>query len=143
MKKTICLTLIVLAIISCLTACNFTANILKDQAESTPKVEKMLTALTSGNSSDAKALLHPHANTDSGNSINQMIKYLNGRKVSSIELTSVNFSSSIGTSGQMKQEQATYKVSLNSTETIYITAVHLTNNAGNGFISFQLVLGVV
>jgi hypothetical protein len=43
----------------------------------------------------------------------------------------------------MRQEQATYKTTLDSTEVIYITAVYLNNNAGSGFISFQLVLGVV
>ena len=143
MKKTICLTLVILTFAFCLTACNFTVNSLKDKAESTPKVEKMLTALTSGNSSEAKALLHPNANADAGNAINQMIGYLNGRSVSSTELTGVNFSSSVGTNGNVKQEQATYKVSLDGTETIYITAVYLTNNAGSGFISFQLVLGVI
>ena len=143
MKKTICLTLIVLVVVSCLTACNFTLNNLKDTAESTPKVEEMMAALTNGNVSDAKALLHPQASGDATNAINQMIKYLNGRSVNSIDLLNVNFTSSVGTSGQMSQEQATYKTTLDSTEVIYITAVYLNNNAGSGFISFQLVLGVV
>lgn len=143
MKKTICLVLVILTLACCLTACNFTLNGLKDKTESTPMVEKMMTALTGGNFSDAKALFHPNANVDEGKAINQIIGYLNGRSVNSIELTAVNFTSSVGTSGEMKQEQTTYKVSLDGTETVYITAVYLTNNAGSGFISFQLVLGVV
>lgn len=143
MKKTICLTLVIMAVMCCLTACNFTLNSIKDNAESTPKVKEMLTALTNGNLSDAKALLHPQLTNAPDDSINQMIGYFNGRSVSSIDLINVNYKSSVGTSGQIMQEQATYRITLNFTETVYITSVYLSNNEGFGFISFQLVMGLV
>lgn len=147
MKKTISLSLVILAIISCLTACNINTNSLmnslNDKAESSPKIENMMIALTSGNASDAKALLHPQTNPDADNSINQMIEYLNGKQINSMELTNINLSSSVGTSGRVKQEHATYKIVLSNSETIGISAVYLSNNEGSGFVSFQLLLGII
>ena len=147
MKKTICLTLVILGILSCLTACNFTTNIsgaMKDKAESTPKVEEMMSLMTENRVSDAKALLHPQANEKKANdAIEQMANYIDSRSVSSIELLNINTSSSTGSSGKMRQEQVAYQITLTDGEIVYLNAVYLSNNAGNGFVSFQLVLGMV
>ena len=143
MKKKICLVLIIISVIGCLTACNFTLNNAKDEAESTPFVEEMLAALTSDNISEAEALLHPAANDSAREALNQMIAYLNGKKISSTELINVNFTSSVGTAGKVHQEQVNYRLKLDNVETVYINAVYLSNDDGTGFVSFQLVLGLV
>ncbi len=146
MKKLVCFSLVLLALLGCLTACNFTQNItgaLADKVDATPKVEEMMTALAENRISDAKALMHPQATEGLDAAITQMSTYLDGRKASSMELINFNVSSSIGTSGNVRQEQVGYKVTLNDGAVIYLNVVYLSNNAGAGFISFQLVLGVV
>lgn len=146
MKKLICLILVLLVLLGCLTACNFTQNAsgaLAGNAESTAKVEEMLTALADNRISDAKALLHPQTSGKSDEAIAQMSAYLAGRKASSIEQRSINVNSSTGTSGKTRQEQVAYQVTLSDGVVIYLNVVYLSNNAGTGFISFQLILGIV
>ena len=146
MKKLLCLTLILLPLLGCLAACNITQNAsgaaLEKLAESKPAAEQMLVALTQDNTSEAKSLMHPDAqNTDQG--IAQMVSYLAGREVSKVAVQNVNVNSSTGTAGKVRQEQVSYKVTLSDNTVIFISAIHLSNKAGSGFISFQLVLGVV
>jgi hypothetical protein len=111
-------------------------------AESKPATEQMLAALAQSNDTDAKKLMHPDAK-DADNGIAQMTAFLAGREARTIEVQNVNVNTSSGTSGKMRQEQVSYKVTLSDNTVIYISAVHLSNKAGTGFISFQLVLGVV
>ena len=146
MKKIICFGLVLLALLGCLTACNFTQNmsgVIAGKAEATPKVEEMMAALADDNISDAKALLHPQVAETSDNAIAQMSAYLAGRKVSAIELRSININSSTGTAGNTRQERVGYQVTLTDGAVIFLNAVYLSNNQGTGFVSFQVVLGVV
>ena len=143
MKKIICFGLVLLALLGCLTACNFTQNMSAGEAEATPKVEEMMAALADDNTSDAKALLHPQVAETSDNAIAQMSAYLAGRKVSAIELRSININSSTGTAGNTRQERVGYQVTLTDGAVIFLNAVYLSNNQGTGFVSFQVVLGVV
>ena len=146
MKRLLCIALLILFLMSCLTACNFTqraSGALAGAAEATPKVEEMMTALAENRASDAKALLYPQATANSATAIAQMSNYLAGRDASSIELANINFSASTGTSGKTRQEQVVYKATLSDGEVIYIEAVYLSDNTGVGFTSFRLTLGVV
>lgn len=146
MKKAICFAVLVLVLLSCLTGCNFTKNVtggLAGNAESTPKVEKMMIALAENDASSAESLMHPQAIKKSKTAIEQMAGYLDGRKASSIELININVSSSVGTSGNVKQERVGYKATLVDGTVVYINAVNLSNKEGSGFASFQLVLGLV
>lgn len=146
MKKIICFGLVLLVLLGCLTACNFTQNMsgaIAGEAEATPKVEEMMAALADDNTSDAKALMHPQVAETSDNAIAQMRDYLAGRKVSAMELININVNTSTGTAGTTKQERVGYKVTLNDGAVIYLNAVYLSNNQGTGFVSFQVVLGVV
>ena len=89
MKKIICFTLVLFALLGCLTACNFIQNMsgaIAGEAEATPKVEEMMAALADDNASDAKALLHPQVAETSDNAIAQMSAYLAGRKASASAL---------------------------------------------------------
>ncbi|MBE6797935.1 MAG: hypothetical protein E7531_06345 [Ruminococcaceae bacterium] len=146
MKKLISVALIVLALLSCLTACSFTQNmsgVLAGDAECTPKVEEMLSVLAENNTSDAKALMHPQSSDKSDAAIEQMSTYLAGREADSMELQNINVSTSTGTSGRTSQEQVSYRVNLSDGEVIYLNVVYLSNKDGTGFASFQIVLGVV
>ena len=146
MKKIICFALVLLALLGCLTACNFTQKMsgaIAGEAEATPKVEEMMAALADDNTSDAKALLHPQVAETSDSAIAQMSAYLAGRKASTIELQSININTSTGTAGKTRQEQAAYQVTLTDGAVISLNVVYLSNNQGTGFYSFQIVLGVV
>ena len=146
MKKIICFGLVLLALLGCLTACNFTQNIsgaIAGEAKATPKVEEMMAALADDNTSDAKALLHPQVAETSDNAIAQMSAYLAGRKASAIELISINVNTSTGTAGKIRQERVAYQVTLTDGAVIFLNVVYLSNNQGTGFASFQVVLGVV
>ena len=146
MKKMICFALVLLALLGCLTACNFTQNMsgaIAGEAEATPKVEEMVAALADGRASDAKALMHPQMAATSDSAIAQMSAYLAGRKASAMELKSINISTSTGTAGKTRQERVAYQVTLTDGTVIFLNVVYLSDNKGTGFAAFQLVLGVV
>ena len=146
MKKIICFALVLLVLLGCLTACNFTKNMtgaIADEAESTPKAEKMMAALADDNTSDAKALLHPQVAEISDNAIAQMSAYLAGRKANAIELSGISINTSTGTAGKIREEQAAYQVTLADGAVIFLNTVYLSDNEGTGFVSFQIVLGVI
>ena len=146
MKKWVCVTLAVLVMLTGLTACSFTkrlANELADEAEATPREESMLTALVGNQPSDAKALMHPQVADRSDEPIAQMIAYLAGREIRDLELNSINVSTSAGTGGKARQEKLTYKVTLDEDEVIYLNLAYQSDAQGIGFMSFQVVLGIV
>lgn len=146
MKKLISFALVLLVLLGCLTACNFTQNMsgaIASEVEATPKVEEMMIALAVDSTSDAKSLMHPQTAEVSDDAITQMSAYIAGRKVSTMEQVSVNVNTSTGTSGTTRQEQLVYQVTLTDGAVIYLNVVYLSNNQGTGFTSFQLVLGVV
>lgn len=146
MKKMICFGLVLLALLGCLTACNFTKNMsgaIAGEAEATPKVEEMMAALADDNAPGAKALLHPQVAETSDPAIAQMSAYLAGRKASTIELINININTSAGTAGKTRQERAGYRVTLMDGAVIFLNVVYLSNSQGTGFASFQVVLGVV
>lgn len=146
MKKLISFALVLLVLLGCLTACNFTQNMsgaIASEVEATPKVEEMMAALAVDSTSDAKSLMHSQIAEVSDDAITQMSAYIAGRKVSAMELVGVNVNTSTGASGTTRQEQLVYQVTLTDGAVIHLNVVYLSNNQGTGFTSFQLVLGVV
>ena len=146
MKKIICLCLISVAIVGCLVACDFTetlTNVIADNAESTPMVTEMMNALAENRMSDAKALMNPEKTDNSDAAIEQMIEYINGRSVKSLEPQGINVNISTGTSGNIKQEDVYFRVVLSDNSVIYINEVYVSGDNSAGFTSFQVVLGVV
>ena len=146
MRKKLSFVLLLTVLVGCLTACSFSANTtssLPGSVENTPQVEEMLAALAEDRAADAKALMHPQAAEKADGAIEQMSGYLAGRTVTDLAVKSTNIRTSTGTSGKARQEQVAYQATLTDGEVIYFNTVYLTNNAGTGFASFQLVLGVV
>lgn len=147
MKRILAVTAMVLLAACLLTACNFTTNfsdtVGATAAESTEKVEEMLQALTDGDTDAALALMHPDAVERSGNPIAQMSNFLAGRTVAEMNQTGVRVNSSAGSSGKTRQEVTNFQVILEDGTEIYIAATYYSDKAGAGFVSFQLVLGIV
>ena len=146
MKKLICVVLSMLILLCCLTACNFTQNMsgaLAGEAEATPKAEKMMAALAKNSTDEAKALLHAKASGFLDTGITQMSDYLDGREVSSMSLISINVNTTKGAAGNARQERVGYTATLSDGTIIYINAVYLSDQTDAGFLSFQIVLGIV
>ena len=146
MKKLICFVSVLLLVLGCLSACNFTQRVsgsLGGEAASTPNVKEMMAALSENRTADAKALMHPQVAETADAAIAQMSDYMTGREIDSLEVKNININTSTGTSGKTSQEQVTYLVTLTDGAVIYLNVVYLSDNAGAGFASFQLVLGVV
>lgn len=146
MKKWFSMVMVLLTVIGCLTACNFTSNMsgmIAGDAQAASKVENMMTALAENRLEDAKALMHPSVAGRSDDPIAQMSAFLAGRKVTELQQTGINVHTSTGTAGKTRQESASFQLTLDDGTTIYLAATYLSNNAGEGFVSFQIVLGVV
>jgi len=147
MRKLICVALVLIVFIGGLTACNFTKKVsgaIAGEAEATPKVEEVMIALSEDRISDVKSLMHPQISESlNDSSITQLGNYLAGRKVSSMEINDISINSSTSISGNSREEKISYKVTLDDTEVIYLSVFYLSNSEGVGFVSFQMVLGVV
>ena len=148
MKKRICVAIALLMVMCCLTACNlnFNSNLsgaAGGKMQATSKVEDMMAAMAENRLEDAEALMHKSVANNSSNSIAQMSAFLACRKVAKMEQKGINVITSTGTSDKVRQEQASFQVELEDGTTIYLSATYLSNQAGEGFISFQIVLGVV
>ena len=144
MKKILCVAIALSALILCLTSCSFyirRSGALVGETEVKTNVEEMMSYLASGQIEEAKALMHPDADGDTDKALTQISNYLRGYEVSSIEQSDAEVKSSSGASEKTRQEQLTYDVTLNSGENILLYVSYLSNNDGDGFTSFQLVLG--
>lgn len=130
-----------------LTGCSFTTNYSdnmgKTAAESREKVENMMQALAEGDTDAALALMHPDALDKAGSFMDQMCDFLAGRAVAEMEQAGVRVNTSTGTAGKSRQETTNFQVRLEDGTEIYVAATYYSNNAGEGFVSFQLVLGIV
>lgn len=149
MKRSFFVFLIIAVLSACMVSCNaldnFGENVissLESDAESVPKIEEMMNALAENRVSDAKDLMHPQVKENSDSAISQMVVYLDGRKVSSMELNEINVNVSSGTSGKTRTEDLCYVATLDDGEIICIAVSYRSHNEEKGFLSFQLLLGV-
>lgn len=146
MKKLLCL-LLAAALLLTLTACNFTSNFHDNlgvtEAQCTGQVEEMLQELAEADLAAALEKMHPGVADRAENGLEQLRDYMEGRKVLKLNLQGVSRNTSSGSAGKVEQEQAAFQVVLSDGTIIYISAVYRTDNDGAGFVSFQLVLGVV
>ena len=143
MKKSISVILVVTVLLCCFTSCDITANFsdaLSGKAESTPKVEEMLSALAENDMSAAESLLHPQIADDSGDMLERLAEYIDGRKAESVEVTSVGINTSTGTGGKSRQEEISCEVKLDDGDSVALNVVYLSDNQGEGFTVFQIVL---
>ena len=137
------LALAILVMIFTLASCNFNVTGAISDAKSTTKAQAMMEALAENRMTDAIALMHPSVSENEAAQLSQMSDYLDGRKASSMSIMNKNTTTSIGSAGQLTQEQVSYKVTLTDGAVIYLATIYLNNDAGEGFVSFQMILGVV
>ena len=146
MKKIVCVSLALLALLGCLTACTFTRSAsgpLAGTAQSADKVEEMMAALAEERVTDAKALMHPEVAEQSEDAIAQICDFLAGRSATEIVMEGISVNTSSGTAGKSRQELVTYRVQLSDGDVVYLNVGYLSNGDGDGFNSFRLVLGVM
>lgn len=147
MKKAFSVLAVAVAVIFLLSGCSFTTNFSDNTGASTmeaaDKVEDMVAALTAGNMDTALALMHPNRTTDSEAGIKQMCEYLAGRKTVDLNHQSLRVSTRSGTSGDARQESAAIRAELEDGTVVFLSVTYLTDSTGEGFVSFQMVLGVV
>ena len=143
MKKSISFILVVTVLLCCFTSCDITANFsdaLSGKAESTPKVEEMLSALAENDMSAAEALLHPQIADDSDDMLERLADYIDGRKAESVEVTSVGINTFTDTGGKSRQEEISCEVKLDDGASVSLNVVYLSDSQGEGFSVFQIVL---
>ena len=118
------------------------------EMEAKQQVADMLEAMTHRDMEAVLALMHPDLlegeikKLPVIDHLQQIMDYMDGRKVLYFEQLSLNVNKSKGTAGTVTQEQATFKVGF-AEETVYVSATYLTENGKSGFTSYQLILGVV
>ncbi len=145
MKKLLCLLLAVTLAFS-LVACNFTSNFQDNlgltEAKCREQVEQMLQSLTAEDLDTALALMHPGAKETAEKALKQLADYMAGRSVRQLEIQGVTVNTSSGSSGKIEQEKASFQAVLDDGTVFYIAAFYRTDRDGEGFVSFQIVLGV-
>ena len=144
--------LLTMMLILPLTGCNFNTSFNDSlgvkEMEAKQQVADMLEAMTQKDMEAVLALMYPDLLEDEIkklpviDQLQQIMDYVDGRKVLSLEQQSVNVQNSSGTAGTVKREQAVFKVGF-AEETVYISVTYLTQNGKSGFISYQMILGVV
>lgn len=149
MKKLIGLSLILLLLFGCFTGCAFLENIseklteaVDENSESPEKIDAMLLALAEGRADDAKALMHPDKADESADAIEQMITYIDGRKVTDKKVVGLSVNIAATTNGKTRQEAICYLLTLDDGTTLTVDSLYVSDNAGAGFTSFKLSLGL-
>ena len=152
MKKIVCIALAVMCLL--MAGCNFNTNfsdggINLAQMEAKPQLEQMLNALAAKDMDAALALMHPSVVDNAQKKENvkamlqQMMNFVDGRTFQALSQQSLNVKNSVGTAGSVKQETATFRVTFGTAEVCYLTVTSVTQAGKTGFVSYQLVLGVV
>ena len=147
MKKQKIQLVLLVAIAYLMTACNFTTNFSDStgntKMEACQQVEDMMTALSQDDRETALALMYPEYASKLADIYEQLAGFMDGRKVSNMTQKSVNIKKSNGTDGKVQQETATFLVALEDGMELYLSVCYVTESNKEGFVSFQLVLGVV
>ena len=146
MKRFFALFCAILAAVCLLTACKFTTNFSDSmgitEAQCTSKTSDMLLALTKDDQDAALALMHPDATAGAKAGLEQIADFLDGRYVVELKQVSVQITTSSGSNGKVQREQASFKTLLADGSQMYVTVYHDTTDSGEGFVSFQVILGV-
>ena len=149
MKKLIGFSLILVLLFGCLSGCAFLENIgeklteaVDENTESPEKIDAMLLALAEGRADDAKALMHPDKADECSDAIEQMITYLDGRKVTDKKVVGLSVNIAATTNGKTRQEAINYYTTLDDGTILLVSSLYVSDNAGVGFTSFNLSIGL-
>lgn len=147
--------IVVMVLLTCLqmlTGCSFNSSISNNtgitEMDAKYQVATMMEYLTAGDMDQALMLMHPDRTADAWERdkviyrLKQMIDYIDGRKCTAMQQQSLNVQNSVGTSGSTKQESAIFLVTLGDSTTFRLSVVYLTGNEQEGFLLYQIILGV-
>ena len=113
------------------------------QSEYKEQAQRLLDALSDGDIKAAVAMMHPDAQMEANAGLRQIVGYLDGRKVVSMEQMRINKQSSSTLEGRASLEQAGFDLKLDDGTACSVSMAYLEDPAGKGFLSVQLILGVV
>ena len=136
MKKLICVFASIFLIISLFAACDMNA-LVKLEHEEDAKL--MLNYLSEGDLENAKAMMH--ADVKDASALEQISEYLNGRKIKDMKTLGSHKQSMTNNGVTTKQEEATFKVTLDDDETMTLSVLYVEDHNDRGFKTFRLALG--
>ena len=88
-------------------------------------------------------MMHPDTQAVANAGLRQIMSYLDGRKVVSMEQMRIHKQSSSTLEGNSSLEQAGFDLKLDDGTLCSVSMAYLEDPAGKGFSSVQLILGVV
>ena len=113
------------------------------KSEYTDQTRQLLDALSQGDLDSAIKLMHPNVLPEEARSgLAQVADYLDGRNVVSMEQMSINTQRNSSPAGSAKLEQAAFDLKLDDGTRCSVSMAYMTNSAGEGYTSVQLILGV-
>ena len=140
MKKLLCLTLVLITLVCCLSSCALLDKLLgalEGQLECTPKIEEMMLALAEGRKDAAMALIHPSSSEEADAGITQLIEYIDGSKVATMKAEGININTNLNKK-EGRTEEVVYKITLENGTVMTLEAVYISNSQGDGFVGFKL-----
>ena len=106
------------------------------------QTRQMLDALSRGDMDSAMKLMHPEAKKNARPGLTQIVDYLDGRKVVSMEQMRISTQSNSGLTGRATLEQAGFDLKLDDGTLCSVSMAYMKDSAGEGYTSVQLILGV-
>ena len=140
MKKRLPVIALVLVFALALSACEMPIDM---TAQAEPQIKEMLTALSAGDLEAAEALLHPDRVDDATDgALAALADLLGGREVDSCVQVGINIHTSAGTGGTSRTESGTVHILFADGTDLQLSYSYVSDNAGEGFATFQFLVGV-
>lgn len=136
MKRIIGFLALVLAAVSLFAACDMASMV---KLEHEDDVKLLLAYLSEGDLENAGQMMH--ADKEDISALEQISEFLDGRKVKELKTQSVHVKSMKNNGVSSATEEATFKVTLDDGETVYLSTVYTEDDADQGFTTFRLALG--
>lgn len=106
------------------------------------QTQQLLDALSQGDLDSAMKLMHPDAQNNARPGLTQIVDYLDGRKVVSMEQMRIHTQSNSSLTGSTTLEQAGFDLKLDDGTLCSVSMAYMKDSAGEGYTSVQLILGV-
>lgn len=140
MKKLLSCFAVLLVCVMLFCACSFQLGL---TGEAEPHIKEMITALAAEDMGSAKALLHPkRLNDGTDEALAALAGLLNGRKLEAYVQVSINVTNSVGTGGTARTETGTVQLTFDDGTGLYLNYTYFSDKDGEGFQTFQFLVGV-
>lgn len=113
------------------------------KSDYTDQTQQMLDTLSQGDLDSAMKLMHPDVSPEEARQgLAQIVDYLDGRNVVSMEQMSINTQRNSSPTGSAMLEQAAFDLKLDDGTRCSVSMAYMKDSAGEGYTSVQLILGV-